>query len=72
MIVLFQALISCPSASELPTVILQRCYDGDTYTTTKGEKIRLACINTPELRGKTADPIPLKLTREYLNDLVTR
>lgn len=27
-----------------------RCYDGDTCTTDKGEKIRLACIDAPELK----------------------
>ena len=32
--------------------------------------IRLAYIDTPELRGKKADPIPAKGARDYLNDLV--
>ena len=70
MIALFQTLISYPSASDLPTVTIQSCYDGDSCTTTAGEKIRLACIDTPELRGKKADPIPAKAARDYLNDLV--
>ena len=70
MIALFQTLISYPSAPELPIVTIQSCYDGDTCTTTDGEKIRLACIDTPELRGKKADPIPAKAARDYLNDLV--
>ena len=70
MIALFQTLISYQSASELPSVKIQRCYDGDTSTTTDGEKIRLDCIDTPELRGKTADPIPAQATKDYLNDLV--
>ena len=70
MIALFQTLISYPSAQDLPVVTIQSCYDGDTCTTTEGEKIRLACIDTPELRGKKADPIPAKATRDYLNDLV--
>ena len=46
------------------------CYDGDTCTTTEGEKIRLACIDTPEIRGERSDPIPAKEARDYLNNLV--
>ena len=67
---LFHTLTTYPSASELPTVTIQNCYDGDTCTTTEGGKIRLACIDTPELRGKKADLIPAKAARDYLNDLV--
>ena len=70
MIALFQTLTTYPSATDLPTATIQSCYDGDTCTTTEGEKIRLACIDTPELRGKKADPIPAKAARNYLNDLV--
>ena len=51
-------------------VIINSCYDGDTCTTMAGEKLRLACIDTPELRGKRADPIPAKAARDYLNGLV--
>ena len=70
MIALFQTLISYPSALEPPSVTIQSCYDGDTCTATDGEKIRLACIDTTELRGKKADPITAKAARDYLNDLV--
>ena len=70
-IALFQTLITYPTASDLPTVTIGKCYDGDTCSTTAGEKIRLACIDTPELRGKKADPILAKAARDYLNDLVT-
>ena len=70
MIALFQTLTTYPSGSDLPTVTIQSCYDGDTCTTTEGEKIRLACIDTPELRGKKADLIPAKAARDYLNELV--
>jgi micrococcal nuclease len=70
MIALFQTLTTYPSVPDLPRVTIQSCYDGDTCTTTEGEKIRLACIDTPELRGKKADPIPAKAVRDYLNDLV--
>ena len=70
MLALFQTLITYPSAPELPSVTIQSCYDGDTCTTTEGEKIRLACINTPELRGKKADPIPAQDAKDYLNNLI--
>ena len=70
MIALFKTLTTYPGTPDLPTVTIQNCYDGDTCTTTEGEKIRLACIDTPELRGKKADPIPAKAARDYLNDLV--
>ena len=70
MIALFKTLTTHPSTPDLPTVTIQSCYDGDTCTTTEGEKVRLACIDTPELRGKKADPIPAKAARDYLNDLV--
>ena len=71
MIALFQTLIFYPNAPELPTVAIESCYDGDTCTTTKGEKIRLASIDTPKLKGTTANPIPAKAARDYLNELVT-
>ena len=64
-------LILFPSAVLAQTIItIQSCYDGDTCTTTTKEKIRLACIDTPELRGSRADPIPAKAARDYLNGLV--
>ena len=47
-------------------VSIASCYDGDTCTTTAGEKIRLACIDTPELRGRRANPGPAKAARNYL------
>ena len=51
----------------MPTTIIKNCYDGDTCTTIDGEKIRLACIDTPELKGKKADPIAAKEARDFLN-----
>ena len=51
-------------------VVITSCYDGDTCTSSTGEKIRLACIDTPELRGKRAEPVPAKEAREYLRELV--
>jgi micrococcal nuclease len=70
MITLLQTLISYPSTPRLSTVTIQSCHDGDTCTTKEGEKIRLACIDTPELRGKKSDTIAAKESRDYLNDLV--
>ena len=51
-------------------VVITSCYDGDTCTSGTGEKIRLACIDTPELRGKRADPVPAEAARDYLRKLV--
>ena len=70
MLASFQALNTHPSTTKLPTVTIKSCYDGDTCTTTQGEKIRLACIDTPELKGKRSDPIPAKAAKDYLNNLV--
>ena len=66
------SLISIPFSAygALPTTIIQNCYDGDTCTTIDGEKIRLACIDTPELKGKRADPIAAKKARDFLNNLL--
>ena len=56
--------------ASFPIVFIKGCYDGDTCTTLKGEKIRLACIDTPELKGWKADPIKAKEARDFLNKLV--
>ena len=37
---------------------------------TTGEKIRLACIDTPELRGKKAEPERAQAARDYLRRMV--
>ena len=75
LLVLLLAAIALPTSesafASLPNVFIKGCYDGDTCTTLKGEKIRLACIDTPELKGKKADPIPAKEARDFLNNLVT-
>ena len=63
-------LLALPINANTSTTIIESCYDGDTCTTAEGEKIRLACIDTPELKGKRADPIPAKASRDYLNGLV--
>ena len=51
-------------------VVITSCYDGDTCTSSTGEKIRLACIDTPELLGTRAEPVPAKEARDYLRELV--
>ena len=62
---------SKPVFASFPIVFIKYCYDGDTCTTSKGEKIRLACIDTPELKGWQADPIPAREARDFVNKLVS-
>ena len=50
---------------------IETCYDGDTCTSTQGEKIRLACIDAAELRGGKANPVQAKEARDYLNSLIS-
>ncbi len=66
------SLINIPFSAygALPTTIIQNCYDGDTCTTMDGEIIRLACIDTPELKGKKANPFEAKEARDFLNAYV--
>ena len=52
-------------------IFIKSCYDGDTCTSISGEKIRLACIDTPEIRGERADPEKALFVRDYLNDLIS-
>ncbi len=54
----------------LASVVIASCYDGDTCTTTTGERVRLACIDTPELRGQRAQPVLAETARDHLRDLV--
>lgn len=42
-----------------------RCHDGDTCTTDKGEKIRLACIDAPELKQPFG-----KASRNHLKEII--
>ena len=60
---------SAPVAA-LHTVTIKSCYDGDTCTTTTGEKIRLACIDTPELKGENAKPAPAMAAKYHLNGML--
>ena len=56
--------------SNKKNVIVESCYDGDTCTTSEGEKIRLACIDTAELRGPKAQPVKAQAAKDYLNNLI--
>ena len=56
--------------SDFSSIFIKSCYDGDTCTAVTGEKIRLACIDTPELKGKNANKIPAEEARDFLNQLV--
>ena len=51
-------------------ITIKECYDGDTCTTKNGEKIRLACIDAPEIAGKNAEPMKAERSKEFLNNLV--
>ena len=75
----YQHLLSClplalllmaPPVEAYPNVTIKSCSDGDTCRTSKDEKIRLACIDAPELTGPEADPVPAKAARHYLQRLV--
>ena len=61
-------LFSCAAYAE--TVYVADCYDGDTCMTSAGEKIRLACIDAPELRGERARPVEAKQSRDFLRRAV--
>ena len=55
-----------PPVSAQETVIIRDCYDGDTCRTADGERIRLACIDTPELKGRRAQPKRARAARDHL------
>ncbi len=71
-LVLFLSIVfSSEINAKLSPTTIKNCYDGDTCTTTDGEIIRLACIDTPELKGKKANPIPAIEARDFLNKLIS-
>jgi len=63
-------LVIAAPAWAYPSVTIKGCHDGDTCRTSTGEKIRLACIDTPELTGPRADPGPAKAARDHLRRMV--
>ena len=48
------------------SVSIKGCYGGDICTLTTGEKIRLAYIDPPELRGMNIDFSKATESRDYL------
>ena len=71
-LIIFSIIFPYSTYSSLPTTIIKKCYDGDTCTTTDGEKIRLACIDTPELKGKKARPVKATEAKDFLNNLIAK
>tara|TARA_Y200000002_G_C22530281_1_gene599412 strand:+ start:328 stop:768 length:441 start_codon:yes stop_codon:yes gene_type:complete len=67
---LFVLNLSLDTKANLNLVKIRNCYDGDTCTTENGEKIRLACIDAPEIRGEISNPKAAKDAREFLNQQV--
>ena len=63
-------LLSAAPAWTYPSVTIKSCWDGDTCRSRAGETIRLACIDTPELTGPRADPVPAKAARDHLRRMV--
>ena len=63
-------LVLGPPAAALESVAIHSCYDGDTCRTNAGERLRLDCIDTPELRGKRAQPKRAKAARDHLRAMV--
>ena len=55
---------------EIGEITIKDCYDGDTCTSSEGEKIRLACIDTPEIRGKRAKPNKALAAKNFLNEKI--
>ena len=55
---------------EIGEITIKDCYDGDTCTSTEGEKIRLACIDTPEIKGTRAQPTEAMAARDFLNEII--
>lgn len=70
LLILFSfTFIEIQAKQTLSSEIIEKCYDGDTCTTKNGEKIRLACIDAPEIKGKNAEPIKAKKSKEFLSNL---
>ena len=67
----FLAMLMVASRAKSETVT--SVYDGDTITLSSGEKVRLACIDTPEMRNtskKKADKPAAIAARDYLKSLI--
>ena len=55
---------------EIGEITIKGCYDGDTCTSSDGEKIRLACIDTPEKNGERAKPDEAIAAKNFLNEKI--
>jgi len=51
-------------------IFISNCYYGDTCASLLGGKIRLACIDTPEIKGKRSESEQALLAKNYLNKLI--
>ena len=74
-IILFLSLnnilfIESLKSNDFKSIKIISCYDGDTCTSSEGEKIRLACIDTPEIRGNKINKGQAFLARDFLNSKV--
>ena len=49
---------------------IDHCHDGDTCRMTSGERIRLACIDAPEIRGNPVDQVRAVEARDQLRRIV--
>lgn len=68
-IILILLMLACPAL--ISAEVIQHCYDGDTCTTATGEKIRIACIDTPEIKGKRANnPAAAKKARDFTRSML--
>lgn len=65
-----EALARESNKPEIGEITIKDCYDGDTCTSSEGEKIRLACIDTPEIRGIRAQPTEAIAARDFLNGMI--
>ena len=65
-----EALDRKSNKPEIGEITIKDCYDGDTCTSSEGEKIRLACIDTPEIRGKRAKPNEALAAKNFLNEMI--
>lgn len=68
---IFLAILMVGSRAKSETV--KSVYDGDTMTLSSGEKVRLACIDTPEMRNtakKKADKAAAVASRDFLVKLI--
>jgi micrococcal nuclease len=71
-LILALAVLTLTTAPGLAETV-KSVYDGDTFTLSTGEKVRLACIDTPEMRNtakKKADKPAAIASRDYLQSLI--